>query len=54
MRNEKQTFKDILSMIISACNREFYSGAKDAKETVIECATKIYIAQMKGDNNNDS
>lgn len=54
MLNEKQTFRDILSMIISACNREFYNGAKDTKETVIECATKIYIAQMKGDNSNDN
>lgn len=41
------TFKDILSMVDNACSRVFYTGSKDAKETVIQCATQIYIEQMR-------
>ena len=41
------TFKDILSMVDNACSRVFYTGSKDAKETVIQCATQIYIQQMR-------
>lgn len=44
----KKSYDEIMRMIISACNNYFYSGAKDEKRTVIECATQIYIAQMKG------
>ena len=42
-----KSFAEILSMVANACNREFYSGTKELKETVLECATQIYIAQMK-------
>ena len=41
------TFKDILSMVNNACSRVFYTGSKDVKETVIQCATQIYIQQMR-------
>lgn len=41
------TFKDILSMVDNACSRVFYTGSKDVKETVIQCATQIYIEQMR-------
>ena len=42
----EQSYDEIMRMIINACNNNFYSGAKDEKKTVIECATQIYIAQM--------
>lgn len=45
---EKKTYGEILRMIVSACNTSLYSGTKEIKETVVECATQIYIAQMKG------
>ena len=40
------SFRKIVEMIVDACSVSFYSGAKDAKETIINCATQIYIAQM--------
>ena len=43
----KMSYDEILRMIINACNNRFYNGAKDIKETVVECATQIYITQMK-------
>ena len=43
---EKKSFAEILSMVVSACNREFYRGAKEMEDTAVECATQIYIAQM--------
>ena len=46
-------FDEILGMIIHSCNRYFYSGAKDIKETVVECVTQIYIEQIKADNENE-
>lgn len=42
----EKSYSEILRMVIDACNFHFYSGAKDEKKTVIECATQIYIAQM--------
>ena len=42
----EKSYDEIMRMIINACNNHFYSGAKDEKKTVIECATQIYIAQM--------
>ena len=42
----EKSYDEIMRMIIHACNNHFYSGAKDEKKTVIECATQIYIAQM--------
>jgi hypothetical protein len=42
------SFEDILRMVSSACNSVFYTGTKDRKDTLLECATQIYIAQMKG------
>ena len=42
----EKSYDEIMRMIINACNNNFYSGAKDEKKTVIECATQIYIAQM--------
>ena len=49
MENEKQTFKEIVEMITSACNAHFVNGTRDIRHTVVECATQIYIAQMKGE-----
>lgn len=42
-----KTFREILSMVSEACATSFYTGDKDVKSTVIECATRIYIAQMR-------
>lgn len=47
MKSQKKSFKEIISMIVSACNAEFYTGSKEVKDIIIECATKIYIEQMK-------
>lgn len=47
-----KSFTEILSMVASACNREFYSGTKEIKEVVLECATQIYIAQMQRSDQN--
>ena len=44
---KKQSYKDIVSMISSACNSSFYNGTKDIRDCIIECATKIYIEQMR-------
>jgi hypothetical protein len=45
---EKKSFEEILKMVSRACNATFYSGTRDVLKTVLECATQIYIAQMKG------
>ena len=42
----EKSYDEIMRMIINACNNHFYSGAKDEKKTIIECATQIYIPQM--------
>ena len=42
----EKSYDEIMQMIIKACNNYFYSGVKDEKKAVIECATQIYIAQM--------
>lgn len=46
---ERLTYKEILQMVESACSQTFYYGSKGFQETVIKCATEIYIAQMKED-----
>ncbi len=45
MDNEK--FKAILIGVTNACKRAFYDGEKNIRPTVLECATKIYIEEMK-------
>ena len=45
---EHNSFKEILQMITSACNATFTYGIRDIRSNVLECATQIYIAQMKG------
>ena len=45
---ENKPFKEILQMVSSACNATFTNGTRDIRNTVLECATQIYIAQMKG------
>lgn len=42
-----KSFGEILEMVETACERTFYYGSKGFTETVLECATEIYIAQMK-------
>lgn len=42
----EKSYDEIMGMIINAGSNYFYSGVKDEKKTVIECATQIYIAQM--------
>ena len=41
------TFDEIVNMIVKSTNTHFYSGAKDVKGKVLECATQIYIEQNK-------
>ena len=43
---EHNSFEEILQMVASACNATF--GIRDIRSNVLECATQIYIAQMKG------
>lgn len=43
-----RSFEEILSMVTSACNRVFLDGDFNKKTVILECATQIYIAQMKG------
>lgn len=40
------TFDEIMIMIHNACCKVFINGAKGHEETVIQCATQIYVAQM--------
>lgn len=42
-----RTFKEILRDITSACASVLYAGHKDNHKEVIECATRIYIAEMQ-------
>ena len=46
---QKQSFSKIVCMIKYACNENFYNGTRDIRADVIECATKIYIEQMRLD-----
>ena len=46
---ENKSFKELVQMITNACNAVFPAGTRDIRHTVIECATQIYIAQMKGE-----
>ena len=41
-------------MIHNACCKVFYNGDKGHEETVIQCATQIYIAQMNENKAGDS
>lgn len=42
-----RTFKDILRDVANACDSVLYAGHKDNHKEVIECATRIYIAEMQ-------
>lgn len=46
---QKQSYTDIVRMIKNACNSHFYNGVDGIRPNVIECATKIYIEQMRLD-----
>jgi hypothetical protein len=46
--DNKLSFEEIIQMITSACNTTFINGTRDIRNTVLECATRIYIAQMIG------
>lgn len=46
---QKQSYKEILLMVGNACNTTFYNGTRDIRDSVVECATKIYIEQMRLD-----
>ena len=41
----RKTYNDILTMIVDACRRNFTDGVENKEQTIIECATKIYIKQ---------
>ena len=42
-----RTFEEILRDITSSCNAVLYAGYKNNYKEVIECATKIYIAELQ-------
>lgn len=42
-----RTFKEILRDITSACDNVLYTGYKGNYKEVIECATRIYIAELQ-------
>ena len=43
------SFDEIVAMIIKSFNKRYYTGTSNMKDEVLECATQIYIEQMKGD-----
>lgn len=46
-----KSFSDIVYMVVKACNENSFGDTKDIRDSVLACATQIYIAQMKsGDN----
>lgn len=45
---ENKSFYEILKMVTNGCNDIFSNGIRDIRPNVLECATQIYIAQMKG------
>ena len=45
-----RTFKEILKEITSACDNVLYAGYKNNYKEVIECATRIYLAEMQSQN----
>ena len=42
-----RTFKEILREVTSACDSVLYSGCKVNYKEIIECATRIYLAEMR-------
>lgn len=42
-----RTFKQILDEVVRACDNVLYSGYRNNYKEVIECATRIYIAEMQ-------
>lgn len=43
------SFDEIVAMIIKSFNKRYSTGTSNMKDKVLECATQIYIEQMKGD-----
>lgn len=43
------SFDEIVAMIIKSFNKRYCTGTSEVKDKVLECATQIYIEQMKGD-----
>lgn len=42
-----QSYKNILCMISDACTEHFLLSTSDMRESIIDCATRIYIEQMR-------
>lgn len=45
---DKELFRSILSNVVSACKASFYNGITDIRPIVLECATRIYLAERNG------
>lgn len=43
------SFDEIVAMIIRSFNKRYSTGTSEVKGKVLECATQIYIEQMKRD-----
>lgn len=50
IQTENHSFDEILKTIVNACDNNFPDGDFNKRTTILECATKIYIAQMTGGN----
>ena len=44
------TFDEIMVMLLRSCNMRF-SETESLREKLLDCATKIYIAEMREKNN---
>lgn len=42
-----RTFREILDEAVRACDNVLYSGYRNNYKEVIECATRIYIAELQ-------
>ena len=48
-----RTFRQILDEVVRACDNVLYSGYRNNYKEVIECATRIYLAEMRNEKNRE-
>lgn len=44
------TFDEIMIMLLQSCNKRF-KDSTGLREKLLDCATQIYITEMRGKNN---
>lgn len=47
---KKMTFDEIMAMLLKSCNKRFKESV-GLREKLLDCATQIYIAEMREKNN---